>query len=101
MSPAVGSQPLTEDDILKVKNTPYVYRNETWEKPLADDFMYAFKYNFPLPTHGQNTDILGITADDEKSKQVIAEDFLKKLEQIIQAGDSKKFADLFLDTGML
>ncbi|KAJ9132188.1 Flavin-containing monooxygenase [Pleurostoma richardsiae] len=62
--------------------------------------MYAFKYNNPLPLHNEGSDITDFTAEDEENKQAIAEDFVKELEQTIQAKDSETFAGLFLDSGV-
>lgn len=90
-----------KNDILKVRDAPYAYRNDTWEKPVADDYMYAFKYNFPLPTHDENSNVLDFTQDDEQCLQAIAVRNLKQLEQVIQSRDSKAFAKLFLDSGKL
>ncbi|KAE8375835.1 putative flavo protein [Aspergillus bertholletiae] len=94
-----GSGPVSQSDVARIKNAPFLYRNDSVKKPIADDFMYAFKYNSPLPTHG-TTDILDFTADEEASRQVIADQFVKELEHIIQGGDSKAFAGLFLDNGV-
>lgn len=94
-----NSQFVSEADIENVKNAPYHYLNRNLKAPVADDFMYAFKHNNPLPLHGKGTDVVDFTADDEKSKQTIAEEILKKLEQAIQAKDSKTFSGLFLASG--
>lgn len=99
MAPSVASEPLSQEAILDVKNAPFAYRANTWKPLVEDDFMYDFKYNFPLPTHGVGAEIFDFTVDDEKNKQAIAEGFLKELEQIIQARDSQAFAGLFLDSG--
>ena len=100
MGSIAGSGPVTERDIENVKNAPFAYRNDTWKKPIADDYKYALKYNFPLPSHGQGAEILDFTVEDENNKQKIADTFLKELERIIQSRDAKAFADLFLDSGM-
>lgn len=104
MAPSAIYEPLVQrdilkNDILKIQKAPLAYRNDTWKKPVADDFMYAFKYNFPLPTHNEGSDVLDFTQDDEASADIIAEQFLKKFEQIIQSRDAKEFANLFLDSG--
>lgn len=92
-------QIIGKNEILKVKNAPCAYRDDTWKKPVADDYMYAFKYNFPLPTYGGESDVLDFTQDDEQNAQDIASRFLKQLELVIQSRDSHAFADLFLDSG--
>lgn len=48
---------VSQKDIEDVKNAPFYYRNPNSKAPVADDFMYAFKYNNPLPTHDGKTDI--------------------------------------------
>lgn len=92
---------MAQNDIENVKHAPFAYRNDTVKKPLADDYKYAFKYNFPLPTHDKGADILDFTDEDEKNKQGTADKFLKVLERTIQDRDAKAFANLFLDSGML
>ena len=91
--------PLAPKQISRIENAPLAYRNDTWQKPVADDYMYAFKYNFPLPTYGDGKDVLDLTQDDEKDRSDIADQFIKQLEQIIQSRDSQAFADLFLSCG--
>lgn len=90
---------INKSDLLKVQNAPFVYRNDTTQKPVADDYMYSFKYNFPLPTYGDGTDVLDFDADEESQSCDVAERFLKEFEQIIQSRDAKAFADLFLQGG--
>ena len=99
MAPSAISEPLAQQDFLKVKNAPLAYRNGIWKKPVADDYMYAFKYNFPLPTHDDGADVLDFEEDDETNERAIADRFLKELEQVVQSRDSKAFADLFLYSG--
>lgn len=104
MAPSALREPLPQQDILKsdllkAKDAPFVYRNDSLKKPVADDFMYAFKYNFPLPIYGNGAYVFDFTEDDEKNQQAIADHFLRELEQVIQSRDAKAFADLFLDSG--
>ncbi|PLB51483.1 putative flavo protein [Aspergillus steynii IBT 23096] len=91
-----GTGATTQSDIDNVKNAPFTYKNAFTKPPLSDDFMYDFKYDFPLPTIG-SADILDFSAEDEKHKNATAEQFLKDLERIIERHDSKAFAELFLD----
>lgn len=65
------------------------------QKPVADDFMYDFKYNHHLPT----TDILGvdIPADCDAKKE--AEGIVARLAKTMSEGDAQAFAGLFLDYG--
>jgi hypothetical protein len=97
----VAQVPVGQKQLLKVKDAPTAYRNDTWKGPVADDYMYAFKYNFPLPTHDNSdgSDALDFTEDDEMHRRAIAERFLNQLELVIQSRDSKAFADLFLYSG--
>lgn len=99
MAPTAISVPLAEAELAKAKNAPTAYRNDTWKKPVADNYLYDFKYNFPLPTHGKSGDILDFTEEESKNLQAIAEEYVKDLGQIIQRGDSSAFARLFLDIG--
>lgn len=64
-------------------------------KPVADDFMYDFKYNHALPT----TDVLGVEVPANCDAQHEAENFVSLLSRIVTDGDAEKFADLFLDYG--
>jgi hypothetical protein len=97
----VAQEPLGQKQLLKVKNAPTTYRNDTLKGPVADDYMYAFKYNFPLPTHdgSDGSNVLDFTEEDETDRRAISEQFLKQLEQVIQSRDSKAFAELFLYSG--
>lgn len=90
---------VSQKDIEDVKNAPFYYRNPNRKAPVADDFMYAFKYNSPLPTHDGKTDIIDFAAEDEHNKKDIANQFVKELEQIVQAKDADAFAGLFLNSG--
>ncbi|KAJ9649829.1 hypothetical protein H2198_010847 [Neophaeococcomyces mojaviensis] len=105
MAPSAVYEPVVqkdifENDLLKVQNAPLLYRNQIAQKPVADDYMYAFKYNFPLPTHEEGADVLDFTEDDEKNQEAVADRFLKEMEQVIQSRDAKAFADLFLQSGV-
>lgn len=63
--------------------------------PVADDYMYDFKYNHPLPT----TDVLGIEIPQECDTQAEAERIVKRLSDALGAGDAVRFADIFLESG--
>lgn len=90
---------LAKSDVSKVKDMPFTYRSNQYKKPVADDYMYAFKYNAPLPLHDGGTDVIDFTKGDEANLKELANTLVKSLEQIIQAGDAKAFAGLFLDSG--
>ncbi|KAI1629437.1 putative monooxygenase protein [Exophiala viscosa] len=100
MAPSAIYEPVAQKQLLKVENAPTTYRNDSVKKPVADDYMYAFKYNFPLPTHGDDSEVLDFTEDDQKNRREIADQFIKELEQVVQSRDSKAFADLFLYNGV-
>ena len=101
MAPSAISEPLAQKSPLKTQTALHTVRdvNGDGKKPVADDYMYAFKYNFPLPTYGDGKQILDFSRDDETEEVKIANRFLKELEQVIQSRDSKAFADLFLACG--
>ncbi|CAH0055956.1 unnamed protein product [Clonostachys solani] len=99
MAPGAITEPSAEADLFKTKNAPIAYRNESWKKPVADDYMYHFKYNFDLPTHENNDYILDFTEEEERNVHMIAKQYVKDISQVIQSKDSKAFADLFLDIG--
>ncbi|KAJ5622727.1 Flavoprotein [Penicillium herquei] len=98
--PTTNFSNITEDEILKVKNAPFHYRKDEVKKPLEDDFMYEFKYNFPLPTHGHDSKFLDFTVEDEKNKDNIASQLVKSITRSIQTRDSKEFAGLFVQNGV-
>jgi hypothetical protein len=65
--------------------------------PVADDYMYDFKYNHALPT----TDVLGIDIPADADPQKEAQGIVDSLSNVLAKGDAQGFADLFLDYGML
>ena len=65
--------------------------------PVADNFMYDFKYNHPLPT----TKLLGIEIPTDCDAQKEADALVQKLSQAMGAGNAEDFAALFLDYGKL
>ena len=64
-------------------------------KPVADDFMYDFKYNHSLPT----TDGLGVDIPADCDAQKEAEGIVARLSTATSEGDAQAFAALFLDYG--
>lgn len=69
-----------------------VARNGPERKPVADDYMYAFKYPSELPTLSK--DVLPI---EDGEAVPLAETFVAGLEKSF--ADPKAFAGLFLDQG--
>lgn len=70
--------------------------NGTTERPpVADDYMYDFKYNHALPT----TNVLGRKIPQDCNAQVEAEGIVKRLSEVLGAGNAEQFADIFLEYG--
>jgi len=69
----------------------------TAKPPVADDYMYDFKYNHALPT----TDVLGIEIPADTDAQKEAQGIVDNLSDALAKGDAQAFADLFLDYGEL
>lgn len=63
--------------------------------PLADDYMYDFRYNHSLPTH----DALGVAIADDVDATKVAEDLVAQLSEILGNGKAQEFADLFIEYG--
>jgi hypothetical protein len=70
---------------------------EDHKPPVADDFMYDFKYNHSLPT----IDSLGQDIPGDLDAKHEAERLARILENALSEGDAQAFADLFLDYGEL
>lgn len=63
--------------------------------PVADDFMYDFKYNHALPT----TAVLGVEIPADCDAQKEAAGIVASLSEVMGKGDAQGFADMFLDYG--
>lgn len=63
--------------------------------PVADDFMYDFKYNHPLPT----SDVLGIEVPSDCDAQHEAEAIVAELSRVMGDGDAEAFTSMFLEYG--
>lgn len=68
---------------------------EDHKPPVADNFMYDFKYNHALPT----IDVLGQDVPADVDAKHEAEELTRLLEQALGSGDAEGFTDLFLDYG--
>ncbi|KAI1086672.1 hypothetical protein F5B19DRAFT_498132 [Rostrohypoxylon terebratum] len=68
----------------------------TAKPPVADDYMYDFKYNHALPT----SDVLGVEIPVHCDAQREAESILARLSEVLGKGDAQGFTDLFLDYGV-
>ncbi|KAF4556665.1 Flavin-binding monooxygenase-like protein 14 [Elsinoe fawcettii] len=64
--------------------------------PVADDFMYDFKFSHPLPTPTS----LGIEIPVDCDAQEAAESIVEILRRATKDEDATAFADLFLDCGV-
>lgn len=67
----------------------------TAKPPVADDYMYDFKYNHELPT----IDALGIDIPADCDAQKEAETIVSGLSKVMGTGDARGFADMFLEYG--
>lgn len=94
-STVVESVSVIEGPALDAKSEVTVTHHEIPKPPVADDFMYDFKYNHALPT----TDVLGIEIPSNCNAQVEAEGIVKNLSNAMGAGDAQAFTDLFLEYG--
>lgn len=63
--------------------------------PVADDYMYDFKYNHSLPT----LDVLGVDIPVDADPTVEAQALTDSLAEVLEAGDAAGFTGLFLDYG--
>jgi hypothetical protein len=63
--------------------------------PVADDYMYDFKFNHPLPT----TDVLGMDIPKDCNAQMEADGIVERLSDALASGNADAFADTFLDYG--
>lgn len=79
-------------DKFGVKN---VKLEATAKPPVADDYMYDFKYNHALPT----SEVLGIEVPDDCDAQKEAEGIMGNLSEFLGKGNAPGFADLFLEYG--
>lgn len=70
-------------------------KHDQVSKPVADDFMYDFKYNHSLPT----TEVLGIEIPADCDAQKEAEGIVARLSKATFSEDAEAFAGLFLDYG--
>jgi hypothetical protein len=82
-------------DIANIKPKSTISHVDSSNLPVADDFMYDFKYNHPLPT----SDVLGIEIPTDCNAQREAEGIMAGLSDAMGKGDARAFADMFLDYG--
>lgn len=87
--------PRVENCTFDTKSEIIVSHDEIPKPPVADDFMYDFKYNHPLPI----TDVLGIDIPADCNAQLNAERIVKDLSNSMGNGNAQAFADMFLEHG--
>lgn len=63
--------------------------------PVADDYMYDFKYNHALPTK----DVLGFQIASDCDAQKEANGIVEQLSRVMNDGNAQAFAELFLEYG--
>ncbi|GFF55022.1 hypothetical protein IFM58399_09972 [Aspergillus lentulus] len=90
---AAGTDPASKANLQSKKA---VLNHDQILKPVADDFMYDFRYNHSLPT----TDILGVEIPTHCDAQKEAEGIIARLSTATSKGDAQAFAGLFLDYGV-
>jgi hypothetical protein len=63
--------------------------------PVADNYMYDFKYNHPLPT----SDLLGTNISASCNASNEAEGIVESLSAAMATGDAPTFANMFWEYG--
>ncbi|KAJ5652575.1 hypothetical protein N7507_010001 [Penicillium longicatenatum] len=99
MAPSIVQEFVDADPISKgtaIKSKFAALNHDNVPKPVADDFMYDFKYNHPLPT----TDILGVEIPADCDAQRAAEGIVARLSKAASDENAEAFAGLFLDYGV-
>ena len=64
--------------------------------PVAENYMYDFQYNHPLPT----TNRLGVEIPQDCDAQKESESIVNNLSNALAAANAEAFADLFLEYGV-
>lgn len=77
------------------KSKTVVLDHDNVPKPVADNFMYDFKFNHRLPT----TDVLGLDIPTNCNAQNEAEGIVARLSEATAKADAHAFSDLFLEYG--
>lgn len=97
MAPSVVIDPIRDTvvPLANAKSKTVVLDHDNVAKPVADDFMYDFKYNHPLPT----IDVLGVDIPADCDAQKEAESIVTRLSEATANADASAFADLFLEHG--
>jgi hypothetical protein len=73
----------------------HVELDQTPKPPVADDFMYDFKFNHALPT----SDVLGIEVSPDCDAHKEAEAIVSQLSGVMRDGDAQAFTNMFIEYG--
>ncbi|OQV06668.1 hypothetical protein CLAIMM_11209 [Cladophialophora immunda] len=84
------------DDLKAKVGVSYVELEPAAKPPVADNFMYDFKYNHSLPT----SDTLGVEIPSDCDAQKEAEGVVQRLSEVMERGDAQGFTDAFLEHGV-
>jgi hypothetical protein len=68
-----------------------------YPEPVTRDYMYKFKYNHPLPTHGAGA----IEIPEATNPRDVAQEIVSQLSQALTSGDAEQFSGLFMEHGEL
>jgi hypothetical protein len=68
-----------------------------YPEPVARDYMYKFKYNHPLPTHGAGA----IEIPEATNPRDVTQEIVSQLSQALTSGDAEQFSGLFMEHGEL
>ncbi|KAJ0104373.1 hypothetical protein J7T55_011157 [Diaporthe amygdali] len=102
MAPYINSHESAIDDTVDTSHVKskigvsQIRLESTAKPPVADDYMYDFKYNHALPT----SDVLQIEIPDDCEAQKEARSIVSRLSEVLGKGDAQGFADLFLEYGV-
>ena len=81
---------------LKAKSVAgHVELEATPKPPVADDFMYDFRFNHSLPT----IDALGRDVPEDTDALSQAQALTDRIAEVLGSGDADGFADMFLEFG--
>lgn len=101
MAPYINSPDSGVDGNVDVENlkakvgVSEVKLDSTAQPPVADDYMYDFKYNHALPT----TDVLGVAIPADCDAQKEAQSVMASISTALGKGDAQGFTDLFIEYG--
>lgn len=101
MAPYINSPDSGVDSNVDVENlktkvgVSQVKFDSTAQLPVADDYMYDFKYNHALPT----TDVLGVEIPADCDAQKEAQSVMASISIALGKGDAQGFTDLFIEYG--